>query len=140
MYKTGRNYIHELDGFGRKMPKVFTIFTVSALALMGVPGLAGFVSKWNLAEAAVESGNGIAFGGIACLLVSALLTAIYMLTIVVRAFFPGKDFDMSTLEGIKDPNWKMLVPLFIFTFFIIIFGFRSASIVEFFSNVAAGVY
>ena len=107
---------------------------------MGVPGLAGFVSKWNLASAAVESGNTVAFVGIACLLISALLTAIYMLTIVIRAFFPGKDFDRSTLEGIKDPNWKMLLPLFVFTFFIIIFGLRSASLVKFFSDVAAGLY
>lgn len=38
--KSGRNYIHELDGMGRKMPKVFGAFTVSAFALMGVPGCA----------------------------------------------------------------------------------------------------
>ena len=60
IYKTGRNYIHELNGFGRKMPKVFLIFTVSGLALMGVPGLCGFISKWNLAKAAIESENPLA--------------------------------------------------------------------------------
>lgn len=140
MHQTDRHYVHELDGLGYKMPAVFGVFTVSALALMGVPGLAGFVSKWNLASAAVESGNTIAYAGIACLLVSALLTAIYMLTIVVRAFFPAKDFDMNTLQGIKDPNWKMLVPLFVFTFFILLFGLHSTSIVGFFYDVAAGVY
>ena len=63
-----------------------------------------------------------------------------MLTIVVRAFFPAKDFDMNTLQGIKDPNWKMLVPLFVFTFFILLFGLHSTSIVGFFYDVAAGVY
>ena len=94
MHQTERQYVHELDGMGYKMPCVFGVFTVSALALMGVPGLAGFISKWNLASAAVESGNGLAFGGIACLLVSALLTAIYMFTIVVRAFFPGRGFEI----------------------------------------------
>lgn len=140
MHQTDKHYVHELDGMGYKMPCVFGIFTVSALALMGVPGLAGFVSKWNLAAAAVESGSGIAYGGIACLLVSALLTAIYMLSIVVRAFFPRKDFDMETLKGVKDPNWKMLVPLFIFTIFIIVFGLWSAPMVDFFTKVAAGIY
>lgn len=138
MHQTDRHYVHELDGLGYKLPCVFGIFTVSALALMGVPGLAGFISKWNLAQAAVESENPLAWGGVACLLVSALLTAIYMLTIVVRAFFPGKDFDYTTVSGAKDPNWKMLVPLFAFTLFIVLFGVYSQPIVDFFINVANG--
>lgn len=140
MHQTGKHYVHELDGMGYKMPAVFGVFTISAFALMGVPGLAGFVSKWNLASAAVESGNVIAFFGIGCLLISALLTAIYMLTIVGRGFFPNKDFDMNALEGIKDPNWKMLFPLFIFTLNIIVFGLYSAPLIKFFTNVAAGMY
>ena len=140
MHQTDKHYVHELDGLGYKMPCVFGIFTVSSLALMGVPGFAGFVSKWHLAKAALESGNSIAYGGIVCLLISALLTAIYMFTIVVRAFFPGKGFDMSTLSGITDPNWKMLIPLFIFTLGIIMFGLWSAPMVKFFTDVAAGVY
>ena len=138
MHQTDRHYVHELNGLGYKMPRVFGIFTISALALMGVPGLAGFVSKWNLAGAAVESGNPLAWGGIACLLVSALLTAIYMLTIVVRAFFPGKDFDYETISDIRDPNWKMLLPLFVFTVFIILFGVYSQPVVDFFMSVATG--
>ncbi|MCI8615219.1 complex I subunit 5 family protein [Parablautia intestinalis] len=141
MHQTDKHYVHELNGMGYKMPCVFGVFTVSSLALMGVPGLAGFVSKWNLASSAVESGNRIAYGGIACLLISALLTAIYMMTIVVRAFFPVKEFDdTKSLEEEKDPNWKMLVPLFVFTIFIVIFGLFSGLIVDFFADVAAGVY
>lgn len=138
MHQTDRHYVHELDGLGYKMPCVFGIFTISALALMGVPGLSGFISKWNLAEAAVESGNPLAWGGIACLLVSALLTAIYMLSMMVRAFFPGKDFDYGMIADAKDPNWKMLLPLFVFTVFIIGFGLFSQPIVNFFSAVANG--
>ncbi len=138
MHQTDRHYVHQLNGLGYKMPCIFGIFTISALALMGVPGLAGFVSKWNLAQAAVDSGNPLAWGGIACLLISALLTAIYMLTMVVRAFFPGKDFDYSTVAEAKDPNWKMLLPLFVFTLCIIGFGLYSQPIVNFFNDVAEG--
>lgn len=140
MHQTDKRYVHELNGLGYRMPCVFGIFTISALALMGVPGLAGFISKWNLAQAAVDSQNPLAYGGIACLLISALLTAIYMLSIVVRAFFPGKDFDDSSLQDAHDPNWKMLLPLFVFTVFIILFGIHSQPIVNFFYDVAAGVY
>ena len=140
IHQTEKQYVHELDGMGYRMPCVFGIFTVSALALMGVPGLAGFISKWNLASAAVESGNPVAYFGIACLLIYALLTAIYMLTIVVRAFFPGKDFDDSSIKEFKDPNWKMLLPLFVFVFFIIAFGLYSQPLTDFFRDVAAGLY
>lgn len=140
MHQTDRHYVYELDGMGCKMPAVFGIFTVSALALMGVPGLAGFVSKWNLAAAAVESESVLAYVGIGCLLVSALLTAIYMLTIVVRAFFPGRDLEEKQLEGISDPNWKMLLPLGVFAVVIVYFGLHSAPLVAFLNRVAAGVY
>lgn len=140
IHQTEKQYVHELDGMGYRMPCVFGIFTVSALALMGVPGLAGFISKWNLASAAVESSNPVAYFGIACLLISALLTAIYMLTIVVRAFFPGKDFDDYSIKEFKDPNWKMLLPLFVFVFFIIAFGLYSQPLTDFFRDVAAGLY
>ncbi len=140
MHQTGKQYVHELDGMGYKMPCVFGVFTVSSLALMGVPGLAGFISKWNLAKAAVDSQNVLAYFGIVCLLISALLTAIYMLTVVIRAFFPGRDFDYGKLSDIKDPNWKMLAPLFVFTFFMILFGICFKPLISFFSDVAAGLY
>lgn len=140
MHQTDKHYVHELDGMGRRMPWVFGIFTVSSLALMGVPGMAGFISKWNLAHAAVESGNVLSYFGIGCLLLSALLTAIYMLSIVIRAFFPADDFDYRRIEAVKDPNWKMLLPLFIFAVLIVGFGLFSAPVVGFFGKVAEGIY
>lgn len=137
MCKTGCSYIHELDGFGRKMPKVFVIFTISGMALMGVPGLAGFISKWQLAQAGVASENPLAWVGVGALLISALLTAIYMLTISVRAFFPGKDFDYNRISDVKDPGWRMLLPLVVFAIVIVIFGVHSQPFVEAFQDVAS---
>lgn len=139
IYKTGRNYIHELNGFGRKMPKVFVIFTISGLALMGVPGLCGFVSKWNLAKAAVASENPLGYLGVAALLVSALLTAIYMLTISVRAFFPGRDFDYSTISDVEDPNWMMILPLVIFVIAMFVFGLHSEPVIAALESIAAAM-
>ena len=130
IYQTGRNYIHELDGFGRRMPKVFVIFTISGMALMGVPGLCGFISKWNLAKAAVESANPLGYAGVAALLISALLTAIYMMTMSVRAFFPGKDFDYDSIADVKDPNWMMILPLVLFVIAMVVFGLHSAPVIR----------
>ena len=134
------NYVYELDGMAKKMPKIFAIFTVSAFALMGVPGLCGFVSKWNLASAAFASGNPMAIIGVGGLLVSALLTAIYMLTIVIRAYFPGNDFDYATLhEEIQDPDWRMVLPLTLFVIAMVVFGVYSGPLVNFFTSVANGL-
>ena len=135
-YLTDKHYIHELDGLGKKMPIVFGCFTLSALALMGVPGLAGFISKWNLAYAAVMSENVLAYFGIVALLISALLTAIYMLSIVMRAFFPGKDFDYEAVKQYHDPNLLMLIPLCVFVIAFIVFGIHSGPFVTFFEQIA----
>ncbi|MCI8774278.1 MAG: proton-conducting membrane transporter [Lachnospiraceae bacterium] len=140
IYKTGRTYIHQLDGLGRKMPKVFTIFTIASFALMGVPGLCGFISKWNLAKGAVESRNPLAYVGLGAILISALLTAIYMLTIVVRAFFPGKEFDYATAADVKDPNWMMLLPLVVFVIVMFVIGLHPQFLNDALSQVVAAVF
>lgn len=130
MHKTHKNYIHELDGLGRKMPITFIIFTISAFALMGVPGLCGFISKWYLASGAIESGTILGYIGVVALLISALLTVIYMVTISVRAFFPGKGFDYQKVEGFSDPGWKMLLPLCLFIVAMFVFGLHSQPLVD----------
>lgn len=140
MQKTGKSYVYEMDGIGRKMPIVFSCFTVSSMGLMGVPGLAGFISKWNLATAAVESMNVQAYFGIGCLLASSLLTAIYMMNTVIHAFFPKKGFDYSTLSGVTDPGWRMCLPLIVFSVSTVVLGFFSGPLVEFFRKVAVGMY
>ncbi len=138
IYKTGRNYIYELDGFGRRMPKIFGIFTISAFALMGVPGLAGFISKYYLASAAVESGNVLAYFGVGAILISAILTAIYMQTIVVRAFFPQAGFDYHTIDDVRDPNWMMLLPLTLFCIGMLVYGVYSKPLIDLFTEIAYG--
>lgn len=137
---THKEYVYELDGLGKKMPKTFLAFTISTFALMGVPGLCGFVSKWNLATAAASSGNVLAYCGIGALLVSALLTAIYMLQVVIRAYFPLKDFDEKSVEKYHDPSWMMLVPFFVFIIVMFYFGLFSGNVVNLLQNVANGIF
>ena len=138
IHRTGRSYVHELDGLGRRMPRVFLCFTVAALSLTGVPGLCGFVSKWYLAGAAVECGEPLCYAGVAALLLSALLTAIYMIGIVVRVFFPKKDFDYSAIEGVTEPGWRMLAPLLVFAALILCFGLYSGSVMKVLEAAAFG--
>lgn len=137
---TGKEYVYELDGLGRKMPKTFAAFTVSSLALMGVPGLCGFISKWNLAYAATASGNVFAYVGVGALLISALLTAIYMLQVVIRAYFPEKGFNFNTLENYHDPGWKMLLPFGVFIVVMFAFGLFSQPIIDLLTKISLGLF
>ena len=137
MHQTGKKYVYEMDGMGKTMKIVFGAFTVSALGLMGVPGFAGFISKWNLTEAAVGSNNPLAYLGIAALLLSALLTAIYMLSIVRRAFFPARETGSETAG--KDPSWQMCLPLVICAAATVLLGCFSAPLIDFFRAIALGI-
>ena len=138
MHQTGKKYIYEMDGMGKGMKIVFGTFAVSAFGLMGVPGFAGFISKWNLTAAAVESGNVLSYGGVACLLVSALLTAIYMLSVVHRAFFPTNQEDLP--EPASDPGWQMCLPMVACALVTVILGFCAEPLINFFRAVAQGIY
>ena len=138
IYKTGKNYVYELNELGKKMPKVFTIFTLSGLSLMGVPGFCGFISKYHLAMAAVESEKMIAYIGIGALLISSFLSAVYIFSILVRAFYLPADLEYHTRKEGEDPNWLMLFPLSIFAVMIILFGIFSTPVITVFENIATG--
>jgi multicomponent Na+:H+ antiporter subunit D len=73
-----------LAGVGRRMPLTTAAFTIAALGMIGVPPLAGFVSKWYLALGAMEGGAGWAVWVLAA---SALLNAAYFLPILRDAWF-----------------------------------------------------
>ncbi len=135
--KAGKHYIHELDGLGRRMPKTFAAFTVSALSLTGVPGFAGFISKWYLGQAAVYVDRRLAVLGVAALLLSALLTAVYMLSIVVRAFFGAPPAGEEDLEDL-DPGPLMMVPLVIFAVLTLVLGLAPGPFIDLFWQVAGG--
>ena len=105
--QTGLRYHVQFSGLGRKMPLTFAALTVSALSLTGIPLLNGFISKWQLLLAAADAGTAVAYVGAGALLISALLTAIYMLTVVCRAWFPGRDRDLSAVSEVREADWRM---------------------------------
>lgn len=130
-----KSFVHQLDGMGKKMPQVFALFLISSLALMGVPGLGGFVSKWHLVKGAM-AGGGVAGGiGVGALLISALLTGFYMMPIVVRAF--AKPCAEGS-EG-KDPTWRMMIPLYLLAIGCVLAGVFSGPLVSYFGQIALGL-
>ncbi|MCP5141860.1 MAG: monovalent cation/H+ antiporter subunit D family protein [Chromatiales bacterium] len=78
----GVHKVSELDGAGRRMPGTSWAFSLGALGMIGVPPLAGFISKWYLAEGALAAGVGAWV--LPVLIASSLLNAAYFLPILYR--------------------------------------------------------
>lgn len=142
LHQSKKEYIDELDGLAYKMPFVFTTYTIAGLSLIGIPGFAGFISKWNIAAAAMQRGENFPFAyvAVAVLLYSALMTAVYTMTVAIRAWFPDKGYAAETNEGITDPNWEMKLPLGLFAIAIIVLGLCSRPIMEILNAIAYGMF
>ena len=110
------------------------------MGLVGVPPFAGFHSKWNIAVSAVQINNPLAYAGIFVLIVSALLTALYIFTIVIAAFFPksealrGRDDTM-----VKDPGILMKSTIIVLTVVSVIIGFFPTPLLYVFDVIASSI-
>ena len=81
----GVHRVSEMDGVGQRMPGTSLAFTIGALGMIGIPPVAGFVSKWYLGLGAVEAG--VAAWVLPVLVASSLLNAAYFLPILYRIWF-----------------------------------------------------
>lgn len=140
MHCTGKERIEDINGIGKKMPVTFVCFTLASLSLIGIPPFFGFFSKWRLLIAAAEENGVFGYLMIAALLISAILTAIYTFTIVMRAFFPAQGKDLNTLSDGKkfqtsEANVKMLLPVCIFAFAALLCGIFSNQLFDVISGL-----
>ncbi|MFL5730636.1 MAG: NADH-quinone oxidoreductase subunit L [Cytophagaceae bacterium] len=118
-----------MGGLRKKMPWVFYCYLVCACALMGIPFFSGFLSKEEILIDALHSGSRfyyvipvLAFGTI-------FITAFYMTRQILLVFFG--DFKLNAVFSqvenswfyLKEPSWKMRVPLIILALLSLSFAF-----------------
>ncbi|MGB5567690.1 MAG: proton-conducting transporter membrane subunit, partial [Sedimenticolaceae bacterium] len=107
----GIHKVSEMNGVGRRMPGTTLAFTIGALGMIGIPPVAGFVSKWFLGVGAIEAGA--AAWIMPVLIASSLLNAAYFLPILYRAWFrdaePGSAA-MSPRKGSLETHAFLLWP------------------------------
>ncbi len=140
IYKTGKTFVYEYRGLGKQMPIVMWTFAIASLSLIGIPPTAGFASKWYLAQGGLSPEYGtLGLIGVAVLMVSALLTAGYLLPIVHDAFFPGRDFDYAKLEK-KEPNGLMTVPLVVLAAAILLLGMFPQSLMTYITQISSTIF
>lgn len=133
--KTHCDKVSQLNGIGRQMPVTMAAFAIASVGLAGIPPVNGFISKWYLIQGSYDVGQ-IAF--VIIFLLSGLLNAGYLLSIVVRAFFaPSQKF---TRFGEASP--LLVVPLAITAVLSLLMGIFPDRVPYFFqlaSSVAQSV-
>ena len=81
---TGKKYISEMVGIGKRMPVTMAAFFIGSLSVVGIPLAGGFWSKFYLLWGTVQDGQYVM---LVVLLISSLLNAAYFFPIAFRAFF-----------------------------------------------------
>ena len=119
IYRIGVCRIDSIQGLGRQMPWTFGAFIIGGLSLIGVPGTAGFISKWYLVLAAIEQEAWIA---VVVILVGSLLAVVYIGKIIETLYFRP----VTTKNiAVKEAPIALLVPTWILVFANIYFGLNT---------------
>jgi len=118
--------ISEMNGVGQRMPYTMTSFTIGAFGMIGVPPVAGFISKWYLGLGALEAGQDWA---ILVLVGSSLLNAAYFLPILHRVWFrePPETWSAERNFGNKETAWALLLPPIITAFMALAAGVMASA-------------
>ena len=134
IYMTKKTRVEELRGIGKEMPLLMWCYTIVSLGLIGIPPMGGFISKWYLAMGALSSRiSGFSWIGPVILLVSALLTAGYLLPLTIQGFFPGED-SSETIKK-KEPPLFMTAPVLVLTVLSVAIGLFPGRITDYLSRI-----
>lgn len=114
-YATGAVKISDLSGAGRTMPLTMGAFVIAGLGLIGVPGTAGFVSKWFLIQGAAEQGHWLL---VAAIVAASVLAVVYIGRVVEVAWF------REPVAAIRRPvRPEMAVVIWVLAAAVVWFGF-----------------
>ncbi len=98
--------LSDLGGVAKRMPWTAAALIVAGFSLIGIPGTAGFITKWYLITAALEQGSlGIALVGV--LVISSLMAVVYVWRIVEAVYFAEPVADLSAVR--EAPMMMLLV-------------------------------
>jgi NADH-quinone oxidoreductase subunit L len=111
----------------RKMPLTGGLFLIGALALSGVPPLAGFFSKEAILGRAYEVGNLPLF---ALGVLVTFMTTFYMFRLFFSVF-TGTPKDRKAYDHAHESPAVMLGPMILLAFFSIVAGFVGSSVTGF---------
>ena len=134
LYRTGRRQIHEFRGLSRQMPVTTFVFTVCAIAMIGIPPTGGFFSKFYLILGAIEAGNWVFVGVI---VLSSLLALAYLANVLKYLYFPedengaGREAPAAPIPARRRyAPWSMLGPMVAIAAGILLLGLFNGVVVD----------
>ncbi len=118
-------YVANMGGLAKHMPITMTCFAVAAVGIVGLPPVAGWVSKWYMMQGFLEMGKPIYA---IIFLLSSLIELGFFGPPIFRAFFRKEEnnsfnFQQDTSKFGSEAPWAMLAPIVIVAFFSVLFGF-----------------
>ncbi len=119
IYRIGSCSMDSIQGLGRKMPWTFGAIVIAGLSLIGVPGTAGFVSKWYLVLAAMEQNAWIS---VVVILIGSLMAVVYMGKIIEALYFKPVTEESKT---VKEAPMFLLLPMWVLVLANIYFGLNT---------------
>jgi multicomponent Na+:H+ antiporter subunit D len=108
MYKTHGHRIDDFKGIFRTMPITAVIFTVGALAVIGVPPTCGFFSKWYLLLGGINAGQ---WAFVAAVLVSTLINVALFFRIFDKGLYVHGHQNVSDDKRTGDAPHSREAPL-----------------------------
>ena len=139
IFTTGKTKVNELTGLGKRMPILYLCYTTIALGLIGIPPTSGVVSKWYLAVGSLDSGiEGLSWIGPVALLISALLTAGYLMPISIKGSL-ASNINEDAIKKYNEPSLMMLIPIAILAVITLILGMYPMPIINLISDISASL-
>ncbi len=136
---TGKKYISEMDGLGKKMPITFVAFTIGSLSVIGLPPTGGLISKFYLVTGTMDAGQPAL---LTVFLVSTILNAAYLLPIGYRAFFPrdkhlaAQAFSWKTTA---EAPWACVLPMVVTSLLALVLFVKPQLLLKLASLMIGGV-
>ncbi|MFT4058811.1 MAG: NADH-quinone oxidoreductase subunit L [Legionella sp.] len=115
--------MRKMGGLWNKMPITYVTYIIGSLALCAIPPLAGFYSKDTIIEAAQLSqipGSSYAYY---CVLIGAMITAIYTFRSFFMTFHGTPRMDQHTYDHVHESPWVVWVPLVLLAIPSVIIGY-----------------
>jgi len=116
----GEQDIRKMGGLFKHMKVTAVTFIIGALALSGIPPLAGFFSKDKIITSAFAEGH-VVFWFL--LTAGAFLTSLYMGRLIFLVFFGEERFGEEKRKKLHESPYVMTVPLVVLALFSILAGF-----------------
>ena len=115
--------MRKMGGLRKKMPLTYYTFIIGSLALCAVPPFAGFFSKDTIIEVAKFSNLPGASYAYWCVLLGALVTALYSFRSFFMVFHGQPRMDKKTYDHVHESPWMIGLPLVLLAIPSVILGY-----------------